>query len=619
YGLGAPAPESSYLNQEKILEVAAQSGADAVHPGYGFLAENASFAEAVQEAGLTWIGPPASAIRLMGNKSAARHLADKHDIPTVLGYDDADQSDEAFEAAAEKIGFPILVKAAAGGGGRGMRRVDEAGDFVEALASARREAEAAFGDGTLLLERYVTDPRHIEVQIMIDSHGHGIHLFERECSIQRRHQKIIEEAPSPVLTHAARERMGKSALTIAKAAGYVGAGTVEFLYVDEDNWFFLEMNTRLQVEHPVTEAIVGLDLVELQISIANGEALDFDQYDITISGHAIEARIYAEDPIRDYLPAHGLLQRFDLPKSKGMRIDRGFCSGDEVGIHYDPMLAKVIAWGPNRSVATQRIRRCLNQAWAPGVVTNLPLLRDIFGHPAWMAGELDTGFLTKAGLPVAPPLNLKEGCLGALAFQFITTTQSAPYSPHTPVGWRVEGTASHTDKWRSGDQLVEATWSNKGDGSIAVELTIDEETTNHIVHPLEIDGDCLTLAIDGVRAKWRILRKGPPSPTLLDGDWIYVHTGTAESFVALEPRFPAPIGAEDEPGSCTAPTPGTVSAIHVAEGDAIESGQTLLTLESMKMEHAVQAPNGGTVAAIRVEVGQAVDQGELLVRIDIEE
>ena len=598
--LGASEPSKSYLDAAKILAAAARTGADAVHPGYGFLAENADFATAVKAAGLAWIGPPAEAIHALGDKAQARHLAAEHGIPTVPGFDES-QDDEELSKAAARIGFPVLIKALAGGGGRGMRRVADPESFDEALESARREATNAFGRGDVLLERYVAAPRHIEVQILADSHGNCVHLFERECSIQRRHQKIVEEAPSPGVSPALREQLGAAAVKVSKAAGYVGAGTVEFL-VEGEQFYFLEMNTRLQVEHPVTEEITGVDLVALQIAVARGEALPFSQADLVMSGHSIEVRLYAEDPLRDWMPASGTLLRLEVPQSAGIRVDAGYRGGDTVPPNYDSMLAKIIATGPDRATAMQRLSAALLASWAPGIVNNLPLLRQISVHPLWESADLDTHFLARAGLPLAPPLNLVQGAIAATVLGWSQRRSAYP----APTGWRLYGRAEQSDSWRCGDQLAVVTWSGDSAG-LSISVEIGEERTDHNVLFRALSGDHLELEVDGIVGTWRVAQ---------DGDRVYVHTGLGEAFVQLEPRFPLPAGAADEPGAAVAPTVGTVMAVHVAVGDVVEAGQRLIAIEAMKMEHAVLAGEAGTVAEVRVEVGDNVDEGALLVRID---
>ncbi|MFT4626415.1 MAG: acetyl/propionyl-CoA carboxylase alpha subunit [Myxococcota bacterium] len=604
--LGPPAVHASYLDAAAVLDAARRSGADSVHPGYGFLSENAGFAQAVVDAGLTWVGPSPGAIAAMGDKTAARRLAASLGVPTVPGFDASDD-DAALHEAAVELGVPLLVKAAAGGGGRGMRRVDDLADFGDALASARREAQSAFGDGRVLLERYVERPRHVEVQVFGDSTGRVVHLGERDCSIQRRHQKVVEEAPCPVVEPALREQLGEAACRVASAVGYVGAGTVEFLLERSGAFWFLEMNTRLQVEHPVTEAVTGIDLVEWQLRVAMGEPLPAQIPELT--GHAIEVRVYAEDSLRDHLPATGTLRRVHLPAGVGVRVDAGYADGDVVTPHYDPLVAKVIASGPDRATATRRLRRALDAAWLPGVVTNLPLLRQIVRHPRWAASDLDTAFLADTGLPEPPPLNLADGVTAAIALS--SWQRRGP----VPPAWRMGGAAEQTDRFRCGAVLVEARWTARVGGFV---LTVLGETRQ--VEVLGLDGDRLRLVVDGLLSEWRVAWIGVDGrrTAIDDGDTLYVHTGRGEAFVLVEPRFPAPGLAAEVPGSCVAPTPGTVTAVHVAVGDAVEAGDKLVTVEAMKMEHTLTAPDDGTVVEVRVEAGEAVDGGTLLVRLEVE-
>jgi acetyl/propionyl-CoA carboxylase alpha subunit len=601
--IGGAEPAQSYLNAERLLEAAARTGADAVHPGYGFLSENAEFARRVEGAGLLWVGPPPEAIEAMADKAAARKLAAENGIPTVPGFHGS-QDDEALAAAAAEIGFPVLIKALAGGGGRGMRRVDAEDAFAAALASARREAISAFGRGDVLIERYVSSPRHIEVQVLADAHGNCVHLFERECSIQRRHQKIVEEAPSPGVSSDLRALLGRAAVQVAQAAGYVGAGTVEFLVEGETFWF-LEMNTRLQVEHPVTEEVTGLDLVALQIAIAEGAPLPFGQADLKLTGHSIEVRVYAEDPLRNWMPAAGTLLRVDIPAEEGIRVDAGYRGGDTVPSSYDAMLAKVIATGPDRKTASRRLSAVLRKTWMPGLVNNLPLLRQIVSHDLWHTADLDTHFLDRAGLPQSPPLNLVEGVVAATVLGWCERRDRYP----GPTGWRLHGYAKQVDHWRCGEQVAEVTWSGGAEG-LTLSIQVGASHTEHEVRVRSLDGDQLELEVDGLVSSWRVARHG---------EQVYVHTGQGEAFVQLEPRFPLPSGAADVPGAAVAPTVGTVTAVSVSVGDAVVVGQPLVAIEAMKMEHSVVAGEAGVVLEVRVSPGDAVDEGMLVVRIEPEE
>ena len=405
--IGAAAPGESYLNGDRLIEAALAAGCDCLHPGYGFLSESAAFAQAVSDAGLTWVGPGAEAIRLMGVKTEARALMQGAGVPLVPGFQSDSADDAQFSDAAARIGYPVMVKAAGGGGGKGIRIVREAVQLTAALAGARREAAQAFGDARVFLEKYIEAGRHVEIQVLADTHGSIVHLFERECSVQRRHQKIIEESPSPLLTPDLRARMGAAAINAARAVGYVNAGTVEFIVTQDGEFYFLEMNTRLQVEHPVTEMVTGLDLAALQFAVAAGGALPFTQDDVTQRGHAIECRVYAEDPQQGFLPATGRISRFIPPEGAGVRVDAGVQTGDEVTIHYDPMIAKIIVHAPTRAQAIARMQRALAETVILGITTNIPFLRALLAHPAFGAGDIDTGYVDahlETLLPPAPPL-----------------------------------------------------------------------------------------------------------------------------------------------------------------------------------------------------------------------
>ncbi len=590
--IGPPAADRSYLDIAAVLAAAERTGADAIHPGWGFLAENALFAQAVIDAGLAWIGPPPAAMVAMASKAKAREIAVAEGLPVAEAW--TGEGDPA--AWAERVGLPVLVKAVAGGGGRGMRRVDALTELADAMASAAREAAASFGDPTVILERFVERPRHIEIQIVADEHGHVIHLGERECSIQRRWQKVVEEAPSAAVDEALRAEMGDAAVRLARSVGYTGVGTVEFLLGADGRFVFLEMNTRLQVEHRVTELVVGLDLVELQIAVEQG--------DVELDGHAIEVRLCAEDPNRDFLPSAGVIERFDSG-DRFLMAESGYQPGDAVGVHYDSMLARLLVWGPDREAANRELRSALRRLWVPGLVTNLPLLRDIVANGAWEEGALHTGFLAEQGLPVAPPLNPERGALAGTVLGWWERRDQRPI-PGLAGGWRVDGSALQRDAWQCFGDAVDVAWRDDGD-ALSVEIDRAGEPSSHRVRVLERDGDAFRLDVDGVHQTWRIARRG---------DVVYAHFGDGESMVVAQPRFPVRGAGDEEPGSCVAPTPGVVAAVHVAVGDEVERGARLVTLEAMKMEHSVTAPAAGTVAQVRCDVGDTVDEGALLVRID---
>ena len=602
YYVGPAAAAESYLNVEKLVEVAKESGAEAVHPGYGFLSENANFARAVEEAGISWVGPSAEAMEKVGDKVRAKELAREADVPTVPGYAGEDESEERLLEEAERIGYPVLVKASAGGGGRGMRPVWRQEDFVEAVRGAKREAEAAFGEGAVFLEKLVENPRHVEVQIVADDHGNVAHLYERECSIQRRHQKILEEAPSPALDSDLRESLGAAAVRLAETAGYRNAGTVEFL-LDGEEFYFLEMNARLQVEHPVTELVTGLDLVHLQLAIAAGEPLPFSQEEVGPRGAAIEVRVYAEDPYTG-LPSGGELHGFEPPVGPGIRNDAGVEAGDEVSLDYDPMLAKLIVSGPDRSAAVLRLRRALEDYSVLGVTTNLPLLRRIAAEPAFAAGETATGFLEEHGLdePVPEPPPSREALLLAAAGELSST--SASHDPFEAGPWRLGGVARLVYRGADGEEY---TVKARRETGRVWKLVADGEAS--IVEVLMLGNSEIRATVDE-----RVVQGGFAA----DGRNVLISLGSS----AWQLERPAPpdvdhAGADAAEGaSLTAPMPGTVVKVLVEEGDEVEEGQTLLVLEAMKMEQSVAAPHAGKVRTLPYAQGARVPGGAVLAEVE---
>jgi len=595
----APAPES-YLNIARIIEAVEASGAGAVHPGYGFLAESAPFARAVEAAGAVWVGPPPEAMEAMGLKVRAKELAREAGVPTVPGYDGEDESEERLAEEAERIGYPVLVKASAGGGGRGMRAVHDPLDFAEAVRGARREAEAAFGDGSVFLEKLIEDPRHVEVQVVGDGEGNVIHLFERECSIQRRHQKVVEEAPSPALTPELREAMCAAAVRLAGQAGYRNAGTVEFL-LDGEGFYFLEMNARLQVEHPVTELVTGLDLVHLQLAVAAGEPLPLSQEDVALRGCAIEVRLYAED---DGLPAGGRLLAFDPAEGPGIRNDAGVETGDEVSLHYDPMLAKLIVHSPDRDAAVRRLRRALRDYTVLGVPTNLPLLRRIAGHPAFAAGETTVRFLEEhdlTGAPADPPVPREAVLLAAAA----ELSRQAHAEPFATGPWRNLGAARLRYTAGGRQHVVEA---GRSDGGLTLRLDGGRETVVEVLS--ERDGR-LHAAVDGEAVSAGLAFDGPDTLVTLGG---VTHRLAKPPPPDVDGAGPG--GGEGAGASLTAPMPGTVVKVLVGEGDEVEEGQLLLVLEAMKMEQPVAAPHHGRVASLPYGEGDLVPGGAVLAEIE---
>ncbi|MFI5685809.1 acetyl/propionyl/methylcrotonyl-CoA carboxylase subunit alpha [Streptomyces sp. NPDC051636] len=587
-----PAPASeSYLSIRRILDAAARTGAQAVHPGYGFLAENADFARACEKAGLVFVGPPADAISLMGDKIRAKETVKAAGVPVVPGSSGSGLTDAELAEAAREIGVPVLLKPSAGGGGKGMRLVRELSALEDEIAAARREARASFGDDTLLVERWVDRPRHIEIQVLADGHGGVVHLGERECSLQRRHQKIIEEAPSVLLDEETRAAMGEAAVQAARSCGYRGAGTVEFIVPggDPSSYYFMEMNTRLQVEHPVTELITGLDLVEWQLRVAAGERLPYGQEDITLTGHAIEARVCAEDPARGFLPSGGTVLRLREPQGDGVRTDSGLSEGTEVGSLYDPMLSKVIAYGPDRATAIRKLRAALAETVTLGVQTNAGFLRRLLGHPAVVAGELDTGLVERVvdelvSTDVPEEVYEAAAAVRLEALKPRGTGWTDPFS--VPNGWRLGGTPKPV--------------------AFPLRVTDPVEYVPRGTHTVTEDEVAVTL--DGVRHTFRRAADWLGR----DGDAWHVrdHDPVAASLTRS-----AHAGAD----SLTAPMPGTVTVVKVAVGDEVEAGQSLLVVEAMKMEHVIAAPHAGTVAELDVQPGTTVAMDQVLAVITPQE
>ena len=592
-----PAPAAqSYLSIENVLAAARRTGAQAVHPGYGFLSENVDFARACEQAGIVFIGPPVAAIEAMGDKIRAKQTVAAAGVPVVPGRTEPGMDDDLVAAAAVEVGFPVLLKPSAGGGGKGMRVVREAAELPEQIAGARREARNSFGDDTLLVERYVGNSRHIEVQVFGDTQGTVIHLGERECSLQRRHQKVIEEAPSPLLDTRRRARMGSAAVEAARAVGYTGAGTVEFI-VDADSpddFFFLEMNTRLQVEHPVTECVTGLDLVELQLRVAAGEPLPVDQSDISLDGHAMEARVYAEDPSRGFLPQAGEVVGLVEPTGPGVRVDSSLRVGGVVGTDYDPMLAKVIAWGPDRETARARLVTALGSTAVLGVATNTTFLRDLLNDPDVVTGRMDTGLIERRG-------------------EALTHAEPAP--PHVyaaaALALLLEDEADAGDPWddTSGWRLGEPAWTVRrlqAHGGDPVEVRVRGRSTAAQVRvgdgePMTArvgrEGDLLSVTLDDVTTRFTVVHAEGTVWLAVDGHVV----GLRE-----HERLATAGAAAASDGAVTAPMPGTVTVVQVSLGDQVEAGTPLLVVEAMKMEHVLTAPVTGTVTELSVTAGHQV-------------
>ena len=601
----APARES-YLDAATILAVAKETGAACIHPGYGFLSENADFAEACAAAGIVFVGPPASAIRAMGLKDAAKALVEKAGVPVVPGYHGAEQEPGFLAGEAARIGYPVLIKAVAGGGGKGMKKVDRAEDFADALSSAQREAASAFGDARVLVEKYILSPRHVEIQVFGDSHGNVVHLYERDCSLQRRHQKVIEEAPAPGMTAEVRAAMGKAAVEAARAVGYVGAGTVEFIAdgrdgLKPDGFWFMEMNTRLQVEHPVTEAITGLDLVELQLKVAAGEPLGFGQDDVGANGHAVEARLYAEDPEKGFLPSTGKLWALQFPAGEGIRIDAGVEAGDTVTPFYDPMIAKVIAHGATREQALDRLGAALGETVVAGLRTNLAFLKKLTEAPGFREGPFDTGFIDRNMSALgAEPQPLDAAAVAAAALQLEEERQM---SGLMRAAERAEGEAR--SPWLEADAF-----------SLMPRLPLGL--------PLSVDGERVEARIEWHGASARVtlpgheIGEGEHEVALAEGErgtWYALHRGRQTSVALFDPFAVDLDAAAGGGGLVRAPMHGKLVALFVSPGEAVVKGQRLAIVEAMKMEHVLTAPRDGIVSEVAGEPGVQLAEGAKVVVI----
>lgn len=600
--IGGSASSESYLRADKIIAAAKKTGAQAIHPGYGFLSENESFAEALADAGLIFIGPPVPAIAAMGSKSAAKNIMQDAGVPLVPGYHGDDQSAELLASEAEKIGYPVLLKAAYGGGGKGMRVVEKASDFAEALASAKREAKAAFSNDKMLVEKYITRPRHVEIQVFCDQHGNAIYLAERDCSVQRRHQKVIEEAPAPGLTAETRRAMGEAAVRAAQAIDYVGAGTVEFLFDEDQSFYFMEMNTRLQVEHPVTEMITGVDLVEWQIRVAAGEVLPMQQDELVLDGHAFEARIYAENADDNFMPSTGTVAFLRHPEaSPYSRWDSGIVAGDEVTTFYDPMIAKLIVWDEDRESALRRLANALRETRIAGVTTNTYYLHRIATHPAFVKAELTTRFIEQYGDDLQQTefnLSTEQALLIIAAFriqqQQANTVSTDPWA--VTSGWRMNAAAKH-----------HVAFTPKGSEShVVLDLQQHGERFHWPLHNLDVaftaDGAVL---LDDQRL--------PVEVAEVNGEYsLFTDYGRFQATLFDEL---AELAHDEEAGSLTAPMNGTIVAVNVAAGDTVNEGQALVVMEAMKMEYTIRAPFAGTVEQVFFQAGELVSDGAELISL----
>ncbi|MGK0269538.1 MAG: 3-methylcrotonyl-CoA carboxylase alpha subunit [Cocleimonas sp.] len=615
YLIGGSAATDSYLRADKILEVAKLSGAEAVHPGYGFLSENAGFAKACADAGITFIGPPESAIISMGSKSEAKVVMTEAGVPLVPGYHGVDQSIETLKVESKNIGFPQLIKATAGGGGKGMRVVTNHDEFEDLLVSCRREAKASFGDDKVLIERYLTAPRHVEFQIFADSHGNAVHVFERDCSIQRRHQKVIEEAPAPGMSEALRAEMGKAAIDSAKAINYEGAGTVEFLLDTDDSFYFMEMNTRLQVEHPVSEMISGQDLVEWQLLVASGKPLPLTQDQLQINGHSFEARIYAESPDNNFLPATGTLQYLKTPNQNAhVRVDTGVMQGDEVSVYYDPMIAKLIVWDSDRDSALRQMKTALLNYKIMGVDTNLEFLLTLFSVPAFANEDFDTGFIEKNEASLFPQReSIPKDVIALISlYQLLQENNQADATrlesndPHSlwgsNQGWQLNLESKHMLEIVSAEVVIPIKVSFDQDS-----YQLQFENNESSVSGQMIDDNELTAIVDGRKLTAVFTKSGQEITTLFKG-----------SVWEVTVNDPRQNSMEDDSaaGGLVAPMPSSVVAIEVSVGDMVKEGDALIVVEAMKMEHTIIAPADGKIGDIFFAVGDQVEDGEELLSLD---
>ena len=615
--IGGPAPAASYLRGEAVIDAARRSGARAIHPGYGFLSENADFAESVAAAGLVFVGPRPESMRRMGSKAGAKELMAAAGVPVVPGYNGEDQSPATLAREAARTGFPLMIKAAHGGGGKGMRVVHRLEDFPAALESCQREARGAFGRDRVLLERYVTSPRHIEVQVFGDHHGNLVHLNERECSAQRRYQKVLEESPSPFLTPELRQAMGQAAVAAARAIGYVNAGTVEFIVDADGAFWFMEINTRLQVEHPVTEMVTGLDLVEWQLRVAAGEPLPLAQAQVPQRGHAIEVRLYAEDPDAGFLPASGTLRALRLPPpSPHVRVDAGVEAGDTVSVFYDPMIAKLIVHDADRAAALARLREALAACHVAGTRTNLAFLEALVRHPAVVEGRIDTGYLDRRAEEFLGGTAPSGETLAAAAAALLLRRQddaadaaARAGDPHSPWavgdGWRLHGRAPRRLRLQAGGQVHELLATGHGG-----DWRIDAAGTAHAVEGARLAGGRLELRIDGRACGYGLFG---------DGEAIELHDGTRRLPVRLlPPERAGEAGDAAGDGRVLAPMPGRVVLVRAAAGEPVEAGAPLLVMEAMKMELTVKAPRAGVVSELRAAAGDFVEADAVLAVVAVE-
>ncbi|WP_117309270.1 acetyl/propionyl/methylcrotonyl-CoA carboxylase subunit alpha [Stenotrophomonas sp. G4] len=605
--IGPAAARESYLRSDAILDAARRSGAQAIHPGYGFLSENADFADACVAAGIAFIGPPASAIRAMGDKSAAKALMAEAGVPLTPGYHGDQQAPEFLRAQADGIGYPVLIKASAGGGGKGMRKVERSEDFVDALASCQREAASAFGNDHVLVEKYVERPRHIEIQVFGGGQGEAVYLFERDCSVQRRHQKVLEEAPAPGMSADRRAAMGKAAVDAARAVGYVGAGTVEFIAGPDGDFYFMEMNTRLQVEHPVTEFITGTDLVEWQLRVAAGQPLPKRQDELAIHGHALEARLYAEDADRGFLPSTGTLRRLRLPTpSANVRVDTGVEEGDSITPYYDPMIAKLIVWDLDRDAALRRMRQALADCQVVGVTTNAGFLRRLVQTDSFANAKLDTALIEREQAALAVTGDGEQALWELAAIAAVASTPAAAADardPHSPWqaqdGWRLGVPAARSVPLQQGVRAhTLKVWTTADGWRVQCGDAAPKQVVGH--------ADDQTLSVQRDERRWRLQLQR-------DGDQLYLFASDGQHRFTLHDPVGESEQASADAGSLLAPMPGRIVATLVAAGTQVKRGTPLVVLEAMKMEHTLQAPADGTVKGYRAKAGDQVGDGAVLV------
>ncbi|XP_048397986.1 methylcrotonoyl-CoA carboxylase subunit alpha, mitochondrial isoform X1 [Stegostoma tigrinum] len=623
YHIGPAASQQSYLNVEKIIQVAKTAAAQAIHPGYGFLSENTEFAERCKKEGIIFIGPPSSAIRDMGIKSTSKAIMSAAGVPVIKGYHGDEQSDQHLMEEASRIGYPVMIKAVRGGGGKGMRIAQTKADFLEQLESARREARKSFNDDVMLIEKFVDNPRHVEVQVFGDQYGNAVYLFERDCSVQRRHQKIIEEAPGPGISPEVRRRLGEAAVQAAKAVNYVGAGTVEFIMDAQHNFYFMEMNTRLQVEHPVTEMITGTDLVEWQLRVAAGEELPLTQKELSVQGHAFEARIYAEDPNNNFMPGAGPLIHLSTPVPDTFtRIETGVRQGDEVSVHYDPMIAKLVVWGDDRTVALNKLKYCLHQYNIVGLNTNIDFLLNLAAHPEFEAGNVHTDFIPQHYDVLFPTKNatskdvLCQAALALIRHERIQTNKFKAFShdPFSPFsnssGRRLNVLYSRNLVLLDGQNKVTMDVSYNHDGTYSIQ--VDGEVF-HVFGELEKEGEAtyLKCSVNGMVSK--------PKVVLTDNT---IHLFSMEESVQVNtpvPKYLVGIDAAGSQGGAVAPMTGTIEKVFVKEGDHVKAGDALMVMIAMKMEHTIKAPKSGVIAKVLYKEGSQANRNAALVTFVEEE